>query len=421
MAPSPNIRIGRQQKSSKGSATAVPGGAVVNVSFTVSASFVKQLNTGSGGGDVRFQRSEDGGSTWNDVQVFSATASQTFPGQTIYDAITGLLNLNTLQYRCLAEAACGEFPLQPGDFFSSSGNMGSVSVTIVTVGDVYCSITEKDGSGNSVPPVLEFGLVDTVGIYVSNLITLSNPTANTMVISLTADTANGYSIINQMGSTTLGPNNANQLTFNVQLTGASAGSHDDTNAVTISISSQVGALSIEAWYFTNSGESASIQEMATVNRSAFLIHSGALLFTNIDTQFSYQFATESPAIARILSERRLVFEYENLEEVVIPLFYAGRFTLDLTLSGQQDPTPQANVPINFTPTPATTAVTAYEVQYLSAVQANVLPRQVYAAQVDFSTFAGVCTTLSLACANGNGFVSLVRITQVSDLPKEKIT
>ena len=381
----------------------VAGSQVVNIAANLYWDFTS-LPSASGTGTVEFQYSIDSGATFG---TFFTQSGNSGSGTEIYNlVIPTIFNLDVVQLRvvCIAQSVGGLGTLQ------TTGQINAAPATIVTLGDVFCQIYQKFSSllPRTLAPVVQFGVVDTLGVYTSDEIILTNPTTADLTVSLAADTANGYAIVNQIGSTTLGANNANQLTFLLQLTNPQSGTHDDTTAVIVSIPSQVGPLNIEAWYSTPSVESATVKELAPVNRACQLI---ALSIAGTQETLAYQFRVESPSIARILQERRIAVEYENLEEV------AGSVSLALnyTLSGQQDPTAQTS------PTGALlNADSNFEsmADYLPSGTAGLLPRQVLTLQQDFGTFAGVCTALSLASI---GPLSLVRVTQIQTLPKAELT
>jgi hypothetical protein len=117
----------------------------------------------------------------------------------------------------------------------------------------------------------------------------------------------------------------------------------------------------------------------------------------------YQFRTEAPSIARMQQERRILIEYENTPLTFSPV-------LNMTYTGQQDPTTQTGTISQQ----ATTSVT------LTRFTSATVPGQIVTLQADFGTFTGVCTTLSLAASGNNSLLSLVRLTQVSDLPKGQV-
>lgn len=126
----------------------------------------------------------------------------------------------------------------------------------------------------------------------------------------------------------------------------------------------------------------------------------------IESTLAYQFRIEAPSIARMQQERRILIEYENLPQLIPPT------TLTLSYTGQQDPTTQ---------TGTVTQVQASNIGLTNAlVSSTMLPGQVLTVQADFGTFTGVCTSLGISGTGINALVSLVRLTQVADLPKGQV-
>lgn len=388
---------------------AVPPSSVISVSLNYSAYFYPSRDN-EGNGTAYFQYSTDGGSTWNNW--FDWTSATT---QSVSDLINSgtladsFLNIDQLMFRVEATVTCN-----PGNIATISGTINSVSVTIGTAGDVYVQILEKDSSGDYVPPVLEFGTVTPGLTYTSNQITIQNPTSQSLSVTINADAAAGYSIINQTGPNPLPPNNGGQITFNVQLIPPSSGVHDDATAVSFSITGQTGPMDMESWYTTASSETATVGELATLERELVLYADSV---APVYQAWSVQFRTETPSIARISQERRIAVEYENLQTL------GSGFTwgISFTLTGQQDPTYQTS----STGAAENTASTFnYTATYLSA-SSNLLANAINCFQQDFGTFAGVCISLGVSFYRASGtlnpFISLVRLTQINTLPKKEIT
>jgi hypothetical protein len=162
------------------------------------------------------------------------------------------------------------------------------------------------------------------------------------------------------------------------------------------------------WYAGSSGI-AYVHQMLTVNQLMQMTGLGNLGTQIFAPTLSVQFRTESPAVARLLQERRIAFEYENLEQISTSL------NLNWILYGQQDPTAVTN---STGPALNTTSLFTSSVNYLPFSTTGLLSRQVFGWQQDFGTWAGTCTSLNLSTSNP---VSLVKITQVSTLPKVEIT
>lgn len=153
-------------------------------------------------------------------------------------------------------------------------------------------------------------------------------------------------------------------------------------------------------------EQATLWQLASLNRMVTLLADGQAGTPNL----AVQFRTESPSIARILQERRILVEYENLEQLTGPF----QWTLNFTLTGQQDPTAQTS-PAG--PVQNTSATFSQTQNYIPSGTGALLQRQIFSFQQDFGTFAGVCTSLAISSTSP---ISIVRITQVGDLPKAMV-
>ena len=391
----------------------VLGTQTVNIVFgTCSATINNNIPPfGAGAMGASFQYSPDSGLSWATVSSFVTGANGTTNfGPSSFNATIPagtISNLTQLKFRIEMTGGCGGPGPGAGFFVSGFSSMSGCSVTLSAGGDVYCQIQQVNGVMQHLAPVIEWGTLNPANTYTSFPIVLTNPTATAMTVSVAADSANGYSIVNPVGSTTLSPSNGNQYSFQVQLTNPVSGTHDDTTAVAITIPSQIGPLNIEAWYTTSASEQASIQELAPVNRACVLLADAVM--ATYPLNFAYQFRTETPSIARYMQERRIAIEYENLENLPLP----NAASLLMTLNGQQDPTPQSTV--NFTPAVNTPTTINYNINYI----ANPIPRQVFAAQADFGTFAGVDNILSITA--GAVPISIIRVVQVSTLPKKELT
>jgi hypothetical protein len=394
-------------------AQSLAGGTVVSVAVTYNATFgLSVFPPGGGSGNISFQSSDDGGTTWISFQDYSATATTNFPSTTSYLTFT-VLNLNLVKFRVVVTAQAFGFP--PSGTASSFGDITMMEANVVSPGDVFVQITQLN-SGKVTVPVAQWGIQNPgtpetfLGVF-----SLSNPTLQPISISITPDSAAGYSIVNASGSLTLGPSNANSYTFQLQLN-PSAGPHDDTTAVSITAAGQVGPLSIESWYSTAASEQAIIQEIAPVNRALQLL---ALEQTMTQMDGYIQFRTETPSIGRQQSERRWLFEYENLENYPPGFFGGQNFTqFNFTLNGQQDPVPSTNGSgQEQTLAALNTALTkTYIVNY--NFNAPVPIRSIFTGQIDFGTFSGVC--LQLIMQTSNQPFSLVRFTRVTELMKAMV-
>jgi hypothetical protein len=376
--------------------TVLPG-QTVNVSVSLHGNGSSYSGASPGESyQANYNYSIDGGSTYTSFYEYGGPPDGYY-SDTLTVPVTGLLNLSNLvlQVKCVATCPSYEQTAEVTGFISSA------SASIAEPGDIYCEVIELDPLGNHVPPALQFGTVTPGDTYVSNEIALTNPTSSPVTVSLAPDTANGYSIINQVGSNTLAPNNGSNFTFNVQLTNPSAGTHNDTSAVAITIPSQVGPILIDAWYGTSSSESSSVVELAPVSRNLMLTSLGV---TGQDFPLAYQFRSEAPSIARLQEERRILVEYEN-QPILAAL--SENPTLSLTYTGQQDPTSQTG----------TVSQQQTSTQVLPQIDANTIPGQILTVQADFGTFTGVCTSLSVATEEP---VSIVRLTQIADLPKGQV-
>ena len=153
-------------------------------------------------------------------------------------------------------------------------------------------------------------------------------------------------------------------------------------------------------------EAATVYELAPLNREIQLLSLSvtAVIGTQV---FAYQFRTEAPSIARLNQERRILIEYENYVQLYT---LAINPVLTLTYTGQQDPTAQTG----------TVSQQQVSSQVLNQITASTIAGQVLTAQADFGTFTGVCTSLKLSGFGTASLASLVRITQVSDLPKTQV-
>lgn len=151
-------------------------------------------------------------------------------------------------------------------------------------------------------------------------------------------------------------------------------------------------------------DTGSVMELAPLTRYLQIVAEGG---TPAATSLGYQFRAESPAIARMQSERRILLEYENQTTLAAEDINP---TLTFTYTGQQDPTSQTG----------TVSQQQTQTQVLNQLTANTIPGQVLTAQADFSTFTGVCTSLGMTATGNDALVALVRLTQVADLPKGQV-
>jgi hypothetical protein len=164
---------------------------------------------------------------------------------------------------------------------------------------------------------------------------------------------------------------------------------------------------VSSWTSGTLSDTATLVDLAPLNRYIATLPNSPFQTPN----FAYGFRTESPAIARMQSERRFAFEYENE-----PALEAQSVTpiLNFYYTGQEDPTTQTGIV-------SQQQTTTYEMTYLPVNAINTVPNQILTAQVDFSTFTGVCTELTIGGLGSNALVSLVRFTQVAELMKGQIT
>lgn len=154
-------------------------------------------------------------------------------------------------------------------------------------------------------------------------------------------------------------------------------------------------------------DSANVYEAVPLTLQYYLLHQQTNN-TFLPPVFSYQYRTESPSIARMLQERRLLVEYENSSYSVV----VGPSVL-FTFVGQQDPTSLTG------PTPVSSQSTfSSSLNFPSGFS---VPNQVLTQQVDFGTFTGTCTSFSMSStlASNNG-LAIVRVTSVSDIAKGQV-
>lgn len=150
-----------------------------------------------------------------------------------------------------------------------------------------------------------------------------------------------------------------------------------------------------------SNDLATIYEIAPLTRRLSLPGSPV-----IESTLAYQFRIEAPSIARMQQNRRIGVEYENLPNLL------ANTVLTLTYVGQQDPTTQTGTILQT----QQSNVGLVNIFGLS----NTLIGQVLTTQADFGTFTGVCVSLGISGTGINALVSLVRLTQVADLPKAQL-
>ncbi len=155
------------------------------------------------------------------------------------------------------------------------------------------------------------------------------------------------------------------------------------------------------------GEIAVAYEAAPLTQELVLL-SAPISATPVFSEFlNVSFRTETPSPARMQSERRILIEYENLPAAktlgISP-------TLTLTYTGQQDPSP------------VTGTVSQQQISQttLSYPGTNTSSAQILTQQADFGTFTGACTNLQVNSTSGQSLVSIVRVTQVADLPKTTV-
>jgi hypothetical protein len=164
-----------------------------------------------------------------------------------------------------------------------------------------------------------------------------------------------------------------------------------------------------------------VHQMTTVNQMLKMFELGNLGTQIFGPTLSVQFRTESPAIARLIQERRLAFEYENLsiytETTVDDQTIISPVTLSInwTLYGQQDPTVLTS---STGPALNTTNAFTSSTNYYVSGTSGLLDHQIFSWQQDFGTWSGTCTSLNMSTSVP---VSLVKITQVSTLPKVELT
>jgi hypothetical protein len=171
------------------------------------------------------------------------------------------------------------------------------------------------------------------------------------------------------------------------------------------------------------GEQAAVYEAAPLTRAVQIVSyksNYSVTFT-VPPVLAYQFRTETPSIARMQQHRRILIEYEDQSafgSAVIPHPLPFSPTLTLNYNGQQDPTAQTGTILQSS--------TQSQVLTNLNISANGVPGQILTQQADFGTFTGVCTSLGLSAqgtgvpGQWNGLVSLVRVTQVADLPKTQV-
>jgi hypothetical protein len=193
----------------------------------------------------------------------------------------------------------------------------------------------------------------------------------------------------------------------------------DTAVYSASITANDLRISRDSWLLTAftvaSGSGAPYTEQANAYEAAPFTRAVQLASLSVapvvSPVLSAQFRTETPSIARMQSERRVLVEYENQPSLAS---LSPQPSLVLSYTGQQDPTAQTGTVIqNQTSTVVLTQA------------ASSLANQILTQQADFGTFTGAGTSLKVAGALGVGanlqaLVSLVRITQIADIPKTQV-
>ena len=113
----------------------------VTITANVTASINSGGGTGGGSGSVAYQYSTDNGSTWTTFFTWgeSVTPSHmyTLPAQNVSVLLSGILNINTLQFRLIAAATTGGFP-PPA--ITVAGTINSVVASVTTGGTFGVSV-----------------------------------------------------------------------------------------------------------------------------------------------------------------------------------------------------------------------------------------------------------------------------------------
>jgi len=146
---------------------------------------------------------------------------------------------------------------------------------------------------------------------------------------------------------------------------------------------------------------ATLAELA-VGQRLLQLEIGTPLFAQ---RFSYLFRCETPASARLQTERRVLIEYEN-----IPQLFGSAATLNMSLTGQNSP--------SLTNTNAMTTQTSFAVDLVYPTT-PVQPSQILTVQSEpvGPAFTSCGSMLEIS---SSGILNLSRVTQVNELQKSEI-
>jgi len=203
--------------------------------------------TGGCHAGLRLEYSSDVGATWTTFYTAGVDATQTLNDTTTAGfALVGIVSdLNQIQVR--ATATCDVNSLNSLTA-TATATISNFSAQIITSGDSWIQAIQTDAFPKVIAPVLNFGDVIVGGTYTSNAITVTNPSTGPVAVSLSADTAMGFSIVNQTGSLILSPLRASTLTFQVQLVPVTGGAQDDTEGFTVTLTVSGEQFTYEAFY-----------------------------------------------------------------------------------------------------------------------------------------------------------------------------
>lgn len=123
------------------------------LSFSMNVTYTLNGSGGGGGAQVTFQYSSDGGSTWNNAQVFGTGGSSFSLGATttISLSLSGVTNLSNVLFRVVATASAGSL----GGTYSAFGDINSATVTIST-GYSFTPYGGVVGYCCPIPQILQF-------------------------------------------------------------------------------------------------------------------------------------------------------------------------------------------------------------------------------------------------------------------------
>lgn len=306
-------------------ATAVPGTAVVSVTMNLAGNFV--FSGVAGPSFYLFQYSIDGGTTWTTFDTITTSSDLTFNMPSGFDLAAGAVsNFNqiTLQVICSATV-----PSPTPGTASVNVTASSINAGYLVSGDIFFQVVQQDASMAIVAPVFNFGNVVQGTSYFSNTVILTNPGVVALTVVLTPDAASGYSIQDQIGSLTLLPNSSSTLTFKIGLNPNAAGFQDDSAAVVITITGQMGETDLEAFYITaliipafilQGDQEATVVALRTATTLSFMNAFLPGLPVEDALSFSRQYYVDQPQLNKILN--RVWLLYERL----------GAFTLALVAS-----------------------------------------------------------------------------------------